>query len=266
MPSSTPSSSCRRHYRSRKRKAPLVTSSLTGATTLSTSRSVAPPARPRPWNTMAAPVAANAPQSRPATSRLRGSGSYRSSHMKQPTTAPRSTSAATTTVNATLSRRPRFMGPTLTEQPPPTRLAAPLRGTSAGPHGPGRRARPSGGRVSGLAGDDPHRDPVTAVGGARREPLARGHLASVRQPHEPDPRAGRPVAQLHPELPADDRTPRDPRAVDDDPTAAHVGVVLDSSSGRCETRGRPGDDDTDAPSPVHRAQPEAWSRLPRQLL
>src|SRR6478752_2571274 len=182
------------------------------------------------------------------------------------TTAPRSTSAATTTVNATLSRRPRFMGPTLTEQPPPTRLAAPLRGTSAGPHGPGRRAGPAGGRVSGLAGDDPHRDPVTAVRGARREPLASGHLAPVRQPHEPQPRSGRPVVQLHPELPADDRTPRDPRAVDDDPTAAHVGVVLDSSSGRCETRGRPGDDDTDAPSSVHRAQAEALPRLPRQLL
>ena len=58
------------------RNSPLVSSSLTGATTASEASSVTPAKTPpMPWTTSAPNVATKAPHSRPMRSRRRGSGS-----------------------------------------------------------------------------------------------------------------------------------------------------------------------------------------------
>ncbi len=75
-PSSTPSSSARRHHSSRMRKAPLVASSVTGATTARLVSSLTPTKRPpTPCTRIATAVATKPPHNRPAASRRRGSGS-----------------------------------------------------------------------------------------------------------------------------------------------------------------------------------------------
>ena len=71
-----PSSSARRHQSRKKRNIPLVSSSLSGATTARLASSVTPAKMPpMPWTTSAPNVAANAPHSRAISSRRRGSGS-----------------------------------------------------------------------------------------------------------------------------------------------------------------------------------------------